>query len=103
MKTLKDVLNFMFNNDNDFPLLEEGCQKYIQAHKCLNNYLQSGIVSDNSIKEALNEIDKILYIQDNRKDNRECYWDFKKEQSELIEIVADINGCTGVCYSNSLQ
>ena len=29
MKTLKDVLNFMFDNDNDFPLLEEGYQKYI--------------------------------------------------------------------------
>ena len=80
MKTLKDVLKFMFDDDNDFPLLKEGCQKYIPAHKCLNNYLQSGIVSDDSIKEAQNKIDKILYIEHNKKDNADSYWDFKKER-----------------------
>ena len=53
MKTLKDVLSFMFDNDNDFLLLEEGYQKHIQARKRLNNFLQCGIVSDDSIKEAL--------------------------------------------------
>ena len=31
---------------------ERTCQKYIQAHKCLNIYLQSCFVSDDSIKEA---------------------------------------------------
>ena len=51
----------MVDNDNDYPLLEEGRQKYIQAHKCLNNYLQSGIVSDDSIKYfTLNIVKKII-------------------------------------------
>ena len=80
MKTLKDVLNFMFDNDNYFPLLEEGCQKHIQAHKCLNNYLQSGIVSDNSIKEEQNKIDKILYIEHNKEDNPDSSWILRKNE-----------------------
>ena len=31
---------------------ERAREKHNQAHKCLNKYLQSGIVSDGSIKEA---------------------------------------------------
>ena len=57
-KTIKDDLSTK---------TERNREKYIQAHKCLNNCLQSGIVSDDSIKEAQNKIDKILYIESNKK------------------------------------
>ena len=59
---------------SDFPVeLERTRQKYIQAHKCLNNYLQTGFVPDEKIKEAQNNIDKILYIEDNKKYNPDSY------------------------------
>ena len=86
----------MFDNDNDYPLLEGGCRKYFQAHKCLNDYLQTGIVPDDKIKKAQNIIDKILYIDDNKEDNPNSYWDFKKERRDLIDIIADLSGCTTV-------
>ena len=66
-------------------------------------YLQSGIVSDGSIKKEQNKIHKILYTEGNKKDNPDSYWDFEKERRELIDIVADLNGCTSVYYSNSLH
>ena len=93
METSKDVLDFVFNAI-DLPLeLERTRQKYIQAHKCLNNYLQTGIAPDDRIKEAENKIDKILYIEDNKKGNPDSYWDMSKELYELIDIVSDLNGC----------
>ena len=69
-------------------------QNDIQAHKCLNNYLQSGIVSDDSKKEAQNKIDKILYIKNIKKDYLDPYWDIHTEVNELVGIVADLYGCT---------
>ena len=69
MKTLKDVLDFVFVAIDLLLEIEKTCQKYIQAHKCLNIYLQTGIVPDDSMKKAQNKIDKILYIEDNKKDN----------------------------------
>ena len=52
METLKDLLDFVFEAI-DAPLaLEKTRQKYIQAGKCLNKYLQNGIVPDDKIKEA---------------------------------------------------
>ena len=60
MKTLKDLLYFVFDAI-DLPIqLEETKQKNKQAYECLNNYLQSGIVSDDKIKEAQNKINRIL-------------------------------------------
>ena len=67
MNTIKDLLDFVFEAI-DAPLaLEKTRQKYIQAHECLNNYLQTGIVPDDKIKEAQSIIDKILYLEDNKK------------------------------------
>ena len=67
METLRDLSDFVFEAI-DLPLQPEKTrQKYIPAHKCLNNYLQTGIVPDAKIKEAQNKIDKILYIEDNKK------------------------------------
>ena len=64
MEILKDLLDFV-SVAIDLPLeLERTRQKYIQAHKCLKNYLQTGIVPDDKNKEAQNKIDKILYIED---------------------------------------
>ena len=64
METLKDLLDFVFVAI-DLPLkLERTRQKYIQAHKCLFDYLQTGIVPDDKIKEAQNKIDKKIYIED---------------------------------------
>ena len=81
----------------DLPLsLEKTRQKYIQAHKCLNIYEQTGIVPDDRIKETQNKIDKILYIEDNKKGNPNSYWDMSKELYELSDIVADLNGCTRI-------
>ena len=92
METLKDVLDFVFVA-TDLPLeLDRTRQKYIQAHNSLNNYLQTGIVPDDKIKEAQNKKDKLLYIEDNKK-NPNSYWDFEKEFNELIDIIADLNGC----------
>ena len=46
MERIKDLLNFVIEAI-DAPLaLEKTRQKYIQAHMCLNNYLQTGIVPD---------------------------------------------------------
>ena len=93
METIGDLLDFVFVAI-DLPLeLERTRQKYIQAHKCLNNYLQTSIVPDDKIKEAQNKIDKILYIEDNKKDNPNSYWDMSKELYELIDKVANLNGC----------
>ena len=93
METLEDVLDFVFVAIY-LPLeLEKTRQKYIQAHKCLNNYLQTGIVPDDKIKEAQNKIDKLLYNEDNKKDNPNSYWDFEEELYELIDLIANINGC----------
>ena len=38
METLKDLLDFVFEAIDEPLELEETRQKYIQAHKCLNNY-----------------------------------------------------------------
>ena len=96
LKTLRDVLEFVFDAV-DLPLqLEETPQKYIQAHKCLNNYKQTGILPDDRIKETQNKIDKILYIVDNRKGNPDSFWGRSKELYEIIDIVADSNGCTRI-------
>ena len=73
---------------------ERARQKYIQGHKCLNNYSQSGIVSDDSIKEAQNKKDKILYIENIQKDYLDPNWDFHSEVNEMVGIVAVLNGCT---------
>ena len=62
MKTLKDILYFVFDAIDLPTEIEESIQKYKQAHKCLNKYLQSSIVSDDSIKEAQSKINKILDI-----------------------------------------
>ena len=67
MKTLKDGLYFVYDAIELPTETERTRPKYIQAHKCLNNYLQSGIVSDDNIKEAQNKIDKILYIENMKK------------------------------------
>ena len=81
----------------DLPLkLERTRQKYIQPHKCLNNYIQTGNVPDDKILEAQNKIDKILYTEDNKTDNPDSYWDFEKKLYELIDIIANLNGCTTV-------
>ena len=67
MNKLKDLLDFVFEAI-DAPLaLEKTSQKYIQEHKCLNIFLQTGIVPDDKIKEARNLLDKILYLEDNKK------------------------------------
>ena len=94
MKTLKDVLCFVYDAIDLRTEIEKTRQKYFQAHKCLNNYLQSGIVSDDSVEKAPNKIDKILYIENNEKDHLNPYWEIDKEISELVNIVADLNGCT---------
>ena len=52
MKTLKDVLCFAYDAIDLPTETEETRQKYVQAHKCLNSYLQSGFVSDDIVKEA---------------------------------------------------
>ena len=92
MKTSKDIFDFCFEV-YDWPLeLEKTRQKYIQAHKCSNDFLQTGLASDNKIKEAQNKIDRILYIEDNKKNIPESYWIFQKVRSELIDIVTDLNG-----------
>ena len=62
--------------------------------KCLNKYLQSGIVLDDSIKKAQNKIDNILFIENNKKDYLDPYWDIHNEINKLVNIVADLNGCT---------
>ena len=93
METLKGHLEFVFEAI-DAPLAPEKTrQKYIQAHKCLSNYLQTGIVPDDKLKEAQNILYKILYIEDNKKDNPGSYWDFEKELRKLIDIAADLNAC----------
>ena len=93
MEALKDLLDFVFDAI-DLPLeLEKTRQKYIQAHKCLNNCLQTGIVLDDRVKEAQNKIDKILYIEDNKKGNPDFYSDMSKELYELIDIIAILNRC----------
>ena len=96
METLKDVLDFVFLAI-DLPLkLERTRQKHIQAHKGLDNYLQTGIVPDDKIKEAQNKIDEILYIEDNKKDNPNSFSDFEKELYEINDIIANTNGCTTI-------
>ena len=89
MKTLKDVLYFVFDAIDLPTETERTRRKYIQAHKCLKNYLQSGIVSDDSITEAQNKIDKLFYIENNKKDYLDPYWDIHNEINELVGIVAD--------------
>ena len=95
MKTLENIFYFVFDAIDLPRETERTRQKIVQAHKCFDNYLQSGIVSDDSIKEAQNKIDKILYIAKIKKgyDDPE-YQCIKKEISELVDIVADLNGCT---------
>ena len=94
MKTLKDVLYFVFDAIDLPTETKRTCENYIQGHKCLNNYLQSGIVSEDSIKEAQKKIDKKLYIENNKKDYLDPFWDFDNEVNELVAILADLNGCT---------
>ena len=31
-----------------------------------------------------------------KKDNQNTYWDFEKELYELIDIIANLNGCTTI-------
>ena len=94
METLKDVLCFVFDAFDLPTETERTCQNYIQAHKCLNNYLQSGIVSDDSIKEAQNKIDEILYTAKIKKDYDDPeYESVKAEIKELVNIVSDLIGC----------
>ena len=88
METLKDVLDFAFLAIDLQLKLERTRQKYIQARECLGNYLQTGIVPDDKIKEAQNIRDKILYIED-KKNIRNFYWDLEKELRKLIDRVAD--------------
>ena len=76
--------------------IERTRQKSFQAHKCLKNYLQTGIVSVDKIKEAQNKIDRTLYIEDIKKGSPDSYWDMSKELYELIDIAADINRCTTI-------
>ena len=64
--------------------LERTRIKYIQAHKSLNKYLQSDIVSVDSIKEAQNKIDKKIYNEKNKKDYLDPYWDIHNEVNELV-------------------
>ena len=93
METIRDFLEFVFVAI-DLPLeLDRTRRKDIQAYNFLNNYLQTGIVPVDKIKEAQNKIDKTLYLEDNEKDNPNSYWDFEKELYELIDITADLNGC----------
>ena len=54
---------------------------------------------DDRIKQAQNKMDKILYIEDNKKDNPDSYGDMSKELYDLLDIVADLNGCTKIKYS----
>ena len=96
MKTLKDVLYFVIDAIDLPTETERTRQKYIQAHKCLNKYLQSGIVSDDRIKEAQNKINRILYIENNEKDYLDPYGDIRNEVNELVTIVADLNGSTRI-------
>ena len=96
MKILKDVLYFRYDAIDLPTETEISRQEYFQAHKCLNIYLQSGIVSDDSIKEEQNKIDKILYIENSKKDYLDPYWDIHNEVYELVTIVADLKGCTGI-------
>ena len=91
MKTLKDVLYFAYDAIDLPTETKRTRQKYIQAHKCLNNYLQKGIVSDDSRKEGQNKIDKIPYIEINKKDYLDPYWDIHNEVYELVTIVVDLN------------
>ena len=84
----------MYNGIDLLTETERTRQKYIQAHNCLNNFLRSGIVSDDNIEEAQNKIDKILYIENNKIVYLDPYWDSHNEVSELVNIVADLNGCT---------
>ena len=73
METSKDLLDFVFEV-TDAPLgLEKTRQKYIQAHKCLNIYLGTGLLSEDKIKESQNKIDEIIYIHDNKKKNQNSY------------------------------
>ena len=60
----------MFEAIDAPPELEKTRQKYIQAHKCLNNYLQTGIVPDDKKEEAQNKLDKIFYIGVNKKKSK---------------------------------
>ena len=60
METLKDLLDFVFEAI-DAPIeLEKTRQKYIQAHKCLNNYLQTGIAPD--VKKKKHKFKFIKYF-----------------------------------------
>ena len=94
METLKDVLYFVFDAIDLPEETERTCQNYIQAQECLNKYLQIGIVSDDSIKEAQNKIDKKLYIAKNKKDYDDPeYESINAERNELVIIVSDLNGC----------
>ena len=96
METFKDVVDFVFDAI-DLPLqLEETRQKNFRAQKCLNKYKQTGIVPDDRIREAQNKEDKILYIEDYKKDNPHSYWDMSKKLFDLADIVADLNGCTSI-------
>ena len=52
METLKDIFDFCFEV-YDWPLeLEKIRQKYIQARKHLKDLLETGLASDDKIKEA---------------------------------------------------
>ena len=54
--------------------------------------MQSGIASDDSMKEAQNKIDKIIYIA--KKDHGDPeYESINAEINELVNIVSDLNGC----------
>ena len=45
-------------------------------------FLQSGFVSDDIIKEAQNKIDKIIFIENNKKDHLNPFWDIHNEVND---------------------
>ena len=74
MKTLEDDLFFFVFDAIDLPTeTERTPEKFFQAQKCFKKFLQIGIVSDDGIKEAQNKIDKILYIEKNKKEYIDPY------------------------------
>ena len=96
MKTLRDVRDWVFRMEDEPLELEKNCQKCIQARECLGNYLQTDNAQNDLIREAQDKIGKILYIEDNEKNIQGYWWDFRRELKRLIDILADLTGCTTI-------
>ena len=100
MKTLRDVLDWVLQM-YDKPLeLDENRQKCRQSRKCLGDHLQTDVTKNDKIGEAQDKIDKILYVEDNKKNYRDSWWDFLTEPENLSDIVAGLNGYTTIRSSN---